>query len=299
MSRIGWTAATAACLTACAALWLPGVAGDAAAGTAPPASFTDPSGDVTGAPDISSITVGDDATSGVITVTATVTGIAPTSDFTIYLDTDRNPGTGSPSGSEYLLNTSWDADGRYWDVGRWANGKWQSAPDSTTVSFSRSGDVYTWLLARSDLGNPTGFNFWGAAVSYDESGNVTAHDAAPDDGTWLYVLSAAPKPKPAADSAPRLGTTTTTPPKAVAGKRFLVALPVTRSDTGDALLSGSVQWNVTVAGKPVAHTGRFVHGVASVTLLVPPSARGKVLRVQVTVHAGGKASSRAVSFHVA
>jgi hypothetical protein len=42
---------------------------------------------------------------------------------------------------------------------RWNGTKWEEMAQSPTMSFSRSGDTFTWRFSKADIGNTTGFNF--------------------------------------------------------------------------------------------------------------------------------------------
>jgi hypothetical protein len=277
------------------------------AATSGSATFTDPAGDSGAAPDITSVTINGDPATRTITVTVTAAGYVPASpdamerDIDVFLDTDNNDATGSPCGCEYALTAFNDSTGRYWDLGHWDGGAWQSVPQSATMSFTRAGDTLTWTLNAADLGGATAFSFFVAAGTFDAADNEVGHDFAPENGKWSYDLSA---------SAPSTTTTTTTstrtsaparsltmfltpvigkpaavPVRPAAGKRLTLSFRVTRSDNDKPLASGKVTSAVSVAGKPMPHTQSFTRGVARLSLLVPSTAKGKRLTVTLTIKA--------------
>jgi hypothetical protein len=275
------------------------------------ATFNDPVGDQQpGAPDIATVAISDITATGMLQVAVTVSGMQPgTTNFVVFLNTDLNPSTGASDGSDYALPLLQDEQGIFvWDVYHWGGSDWQEAPQSATMSFSRSGDVYTWTLSKADLGAPTapGFTFWVASSSEDASGNVTARDYAPDDGSWLYFFSApsttttspTTTPTPAPAVKPVIGAPTTIPAKAVAGKHFTVTFPVTRSDNGAPLTSGKMICDPSIAGKVISHAESFTGGTAKLSFTVPKTAKGKLLKVKVTIKVGNKSTTKIATFHI-
>ena len=84
-----------------------------APGSTAATTFTDPTGDSGGAPDITNVVVDNDAT-GTITMTVTTANqadLATDARVDIIFDTDRNPATGSPSGGDYRVLMSLKAPG--------------------------------------------------------------------------------------------------------------------------------------------------------------------------------------------
>ena len=265
----------------------------AAGAGAAPAAFTDPAGDSGAAPDITNVAVSDNG-AGSITVAVTASALAPGMDVDVFLNTDKNASTGSPGGNEVDLEVWQDADDWGWDISKWSGSDWNDTPQSTTEHFSRSGNVYTWTFGTEDTGPTTGFTFWAGGFMHDADGNITAHDVAPDGGDWVYDL-----PVAAAAIVPAIGNPLAVPSRPRAGKLLSLSFPVTRSDTGAALTGGTLAVQTTIAGKPVTGTSSLSGGAAHVNTLVPKTAKGKVLRVKLTVTLGTKTTSRVVSFVVA
>lgn len=273
-----------------------GMSGAGAAARAEgPASFVDAAGDSQGAPDITAVTVRDDA-SGVITFAVTVAGLLPVSDVEIYIDTDKNLATGSPSGAEYLLVVWVDTDDWGWDVAHWAGTDWMESPQTSSMGLSRSGDVSTWTVSKTDLGGATGFAFRVASFAADSSGNVTASDLAPDAGRWSYDLT--PAGPTVAVARPVIGKPRVAPAHPAAGKQFSVTFPVTRSDTGAPLASGTMVCDPSIAGRVIPHTERLENGNAKLVFVIPKTAKGKLLKVTVTIKAHGRSATRVATFRV-
>jgi hypothetical protein len=281
-------------------------AGAAATGSA---TYTDPGGDVQGtAPDITTVAVADDYAAGTITVTLTASGYAASSAaytvIRVYLDTDKNPATGSADqgGVEYGLGAGKDASGSGWWIDRWDGSTYVDLPQSAAIGFTRSGDTMTWTFNKSDIGGSTGFNMSAWSAAWDSGDNQIGEDVAPDDGTWSYVLSAPPPPPPTPSPSvvvkPVIGTPIVNPARAIAGKRMTVVFPVTRSDTGAPLTTGKMICDPSVSGKVIRHAESFKGGKARLSFLIPKSAKGKLLKVKVTIKVGGQSVTKIASFRV-
>lgn len=272
-------------------------------------TFTDGAGDVQGqAPDVTTVVVGDNLTTGTITVTATAVGYAslPASSYPmlkVYVDADKNPTTGSPNqgGAEYALACARDPDGSTWWIQRWEGSKYVEAAQTSTMNFTRTGDTMTWTVGKSDLGLSAGMNFYLWSSTWDTSDNQTGEDVAPDDGFWTYDLSTpppAPLTPPAQVVKAVIGTPTVTPAKPVAGKRFTIVFPVTRSDNGAALTQGTMICDPSVAGKVLPHSEQYRAGKARLSFAVPRVAKGKALKVKVTIKVGAQSTTRVASFRI-
>lgn len=286
------------------------------------ATFSDPAGDATGkAPDLTSVVINGDPATGLMTVSVTAVGYSAVSPDTypmvkVYLNTDRNVATGAPNqlGSEYYLAVFTDARGRGWNLTRWNGSAWEFVPASTssTQGFSRSGDVMTWTISTADLGGSGAFAFFVWSSTWDANDNLTGEDEAPNSpeaGTWTYDISAATPPT-TTSTAPTTTTTPTTtasasappmtiqtfltpvigkpvtvPARVVAGKRITVSFPVTRSDDKKPLTAGTMICDPSVVGKVIRHAESFRSGVARLSFVVPITAKGKQLKVKVTIKA--------------
>lgn len=270
-------------------------AGGAAAGTTA-TTYTDPAGDSKGAPDITSVAVTDVPSLGAAMLSVTATGFAnadPATYPTIlaYLDTDKNPATGF-DGSEYLLAAADGPEGGGWDLDRWNGSTWDSVPQSRTMAYAESGDTVSWTFGKDDLGGATGFAFFVVGATFDGDFNLTASDVAPDGGVWAFAMT------PAAALEAVVGAPAVKPAVATAGRPFSLTFPVTRSDNGQPLASGTMICDPSVNGKVIPHVELFAGGKAQLSFVIPKSAKGKLLKVRMTIKVGGVSTTRVVAFRV-
>ena len=281
------------------------------AGSAGSATFTDPTSDARGpAPDITTASVSDNPANGTITFALTAVGYASASPdsqplLKVYLNTDKNDATGAVDqlGAEYYVEASRDASGSYWDFMRWDGSRYIEVSQSPSMAFTRSGDVLTWTFNKSDIGGSTGFKFFAWSSTWDAGNSQTGEDVAPDDGSWMYDLTTATSPTttpapPAAPGKPWIGGPATTPAKAVAGKRFTVSFPVTRTDNGKPLTTGTMICDPSVQGKVIPHAESFKNGTAQLSFTIPKSANGKLLKVKVTIKVGSLSTTKVATFHI-
>jgi hypothetical protein len=97
---------------------------------------------------------------------------------------------------------------------------------------------------------------------------------------------------------PVVGKPTTSPVQPMAGKRLVVTLPVTRSDNGAALTTGTMICNPSVKGQLMKHAESFANGIVRLSLVVPKTARG-MLKVKVTITTvDGLATTRVATFRI-
>ena len=262
-------------------------------------AFTDPAGDAADAPDVTGVTVSND-TGGNILFHIALTNFTPESRITIYLDTDKNASTGD-DGADYLLALDHSADPAQtgWTMGKWNGTKWADAPNDATVAVSSNATSADFRVNRSELGGTSGFAFqvWTKRYVADA---VTARDYAPDGtlSTWTFDLttsttapapSPTPTPKPAVVK-PVFGRLLVTFP--VAGKRVTYSLQVNRSDNGAPLKTGTMICDPSVAGKVIKHVEQFKNGVATLTFVVPKTAKGKMLKVKVKIVSGTQSATK-------
>ena len=292
-------------------------------------TYTDPAGDTSGAPDVTSVVIDGDAATSTMTVTVTAPGYTSAlppgqeRDILVWLDTDRNGDTGDPQdGTEWGLEAWTDSSGRWWDVSRWDGSEWDSVPQSATMAFSRSGDVLRWTISSGDIGGATSFRFYIHACTWDiEADEHVAFDDAPDRGWWDYDISGETPPTPpvapptANNVSLMISTPTTVPKAAAAGKRFSVSFRVTFAiestmtnidiGTGEITTGTMVMWTPvsggkmvcapSVAGKTLVHVESLKNGQAKLSFVVPKGARGKVLSVKVKITATEPRSGKTVT----
>jgi hypothetical protein len=257
------------------------------------ATFTDPQGDAAGAPDITAITVSDGAFD-LVQITVTATGLKGNSGAAlfVYFDTDRNSATGD-GGSDYGLSVEPAATTTWWAVRKWDGSTWAFVPASPSQAFSQSGDSFTVLFSKADIGNPVSIALDAAAVTFDTAGRWAAYDRAPDLGEWTFVLTKAP-----VTVTPVIGKPTLTPAVPKAGARLTVTFPLTRQEDGTPLTSATMMCDPQVAGKVLAHSESIGTGAARLKFVVPKTAKGKLLKVNLTIRAGGKTAHTVASFRV-
>jgi hypothetical protein len=278
------------------------------------AAFTDPSGDAQGGPDVTQVAVSGDAVSGSIALTVTVPGYIPAvtdaleRDVVVWLDTDLDRATGDPEdGTEYALQAWNDPSGRWWNILRWTGTEWDSVSQSPTMGFARQGDALMWTVAASDIGGSTKFRFYVFAGTWNEAADkFDATDEAPDVGWWSFdSATSSPPPPPAASKVGLLvGAPKIVPPVAVAGKRLTVQyrVQVQRTEqttvidleTGEPRTSMVTTWEpaaggriscaVSIAGQKLStRCSSFKGDLAQLSLVVPKTAKGKLLKISVTL----------------
>lgn len=297
------------------ALALFGLAGTASAtghmsvGAPRPTTFSDPAGDASGAPDITSTTVRGDPSTGLMSVAVTIAGYQPpvvdgkVRWVNVWLDTDKNGGTGSTaSGSEYTFQYYDDpADlEHWWDAGQWNGTSWASlSGDSPTLGFDRTGGVLTWSFAAADIGGARGFALYVNSGLDDASGNTLARDVAPDD-TFKFDYDITGPTIMGMFAPAVIGAPTISPARPIAGKRMTISFPVSWSQGGKPLqLTGATMvCDPSVAGKVVTHQESFNGRVAKLTFVVPKTATGKQLKVHVTIMGGTLQGADGIVIHM-
>jgi hypothetical protein len=210
-----------------------------------------------------------------------------------WLDTDKNAATGSSaSGSEYVLQYYDDPTDpeHWWADGRWNGSGWDSLPATQSLGFQRSAGVLTWSFAESDIGGATSFSFYVDTRVLDAGGNVVAMDLAPDEGVKYAYDSNATKTSMLFVS-PTIGNAVLVPARPLAGKRVTVSFPVRWTKDGKpiAIAGATMTCDPSIAGKVIPHAESFTGGLARLSFLVPKTAKGKTLKVKVTI-AGGSAT---------
>jgi hypothetical protein len=121
-------------------------------------------------------------------------------------------------------------------------------------------------------------------------------DEVPDfSGALSYFFS---KPAPPVVPKPVIAKPTTIPAVARAGKRFTVSFKLTRSDTREALTEGTMVCEPSIAGKVLRHAEFYVASTARVSFVIPRSAKGKLLKVKVTVTLGERSATRVATFRI-
>lgn len=298
-------ALTAALLAAAVAGFLTSASASPTAHQTTIATFSDSVGESAGAPDISTVNVDLDGT--VLTLVAQVAGMPELStDGTVMfmLNTDSNPATGRFGGADYVLFL--DVKTLSGAVLQWKDGDYAAAAkvaDPSRMLIGSSSAGFTFDLA--NLGSPKHIEF--SMMVVKGTLDTGSADLAPDSGFWAFeaVVPAPPAPTPTPPPKkpeglvvkPVIGSPVVTP-AFVAGKRVTVTFPVSRSDTAKPLTTGKLVCDPSIAGKVLPHAESFTAGKARLSFGVPASAKGKVLKVKVTITSGGQSATKVVSFRV-
>lgn len=284
------------------------------------ASFGDPAGDAADAPDVTAVAVSHD-TAGNILFHVAAANFTPESTVTLWLDTDRNGSTGD-AGFDYQLALGLSADPGQtgWWLGQWNGTAWDEAAQRSTVSVYSSSSYVDFRINASDLGGTSAFAFqvWTKRYVADA---VTARDYAPDDSsaTWTYDLSGAEPPTTTTQPTPTppplkiivlgpkkltVAAPVSTPARPVAGKRFTVTFMVTLNSSGggnvmmEFVRAGKMICDPSIAGKVIRHSESFKNGGAKLSFVVPKNARGKLLKVKVTIKAKNQSATKVATYRV-
>jgi hypothetical protein len=242
-------------------------------------AWSDPGGDTNGGPDIRNVAVSDSG--GILTFRLTVSGmkVTPDSAFTavetyVGLDTDLD------GKSNYYLDVFSDKNGTSWDV---EDANQKMVPQSRTMSFFGSGDSFTFRLASADLGGATEFALYVRSSTRDATGTWSDDDYAPDSGAWTYRLTSV---------KPVIGSPVSSPVSPLAGHSLRLTFPVTRSDSGARLTTGTVTAQLSVGGRAVAHTQQFKNGTISLQLVLPATAKGRTLLVHLSFESASNSATK-------
>lgn len=255
-------------------------------------TWSDPAGDANGAIDVTAVTVANDA-AGTVTMRITASHVGG-SVLAVFLDTDVNGLFSDATGKMLAVGMPTPGVVLPMAFGRDANGE----PIPITVPSYRAAATPTGIelsFAKSELGIDQAFGFYVLTWLVDTEADG---DFVPDgDAVWTYVLTTPPPPPPPVKVKPVIGRPVATP--AVAGRRMTVTFPVRRSDNGAPLTAGTMNCDPSVAGKTLVHRESFRGGKARLSFVVPKQAKGKSLKVKVTiVSADGLSATQVATFKV-
>ena len=255
-----------------------------------PLTIADASGDHQAAPDLTDVVVSDDASGRVRFAVSTPSHARLTTGTWVELDVDvdRHRSTGNDGVDAYVTIEGSQVTAARWNA---EEEEYVRVRPSGVTAHSRGG-VVTFVVSRRFLDNVASFGFYliSGHVSGDDD---VAIDVAPNGAAWWrYTLTHKPPLSLAA------GTPRGIPPGAVAGKRFTVAIPVTRSDTARRITSGSVACDLRVAGEAIDAIGAVHGGLATCSFGVPGDAAGATIRGLMTVRSAGEAVRARFTFPV-
>lgn len=266
-------------------------AATAAAATPVPATFMDPVGDNGAAPDLSGVTVTNDATGSYLFDVSLATDYAADAQFYLYLDTDKNTATGDPNelGADYVVFD--DHATHTADLYRWNGTDWADTAEDT-LSFTIASDLHSLDISvnKSELGGSTGFSFF--VVAADSDGSAGHYDDGPSGtGSWAY----------AEQNALEL---TASAVKTVVYKKqrmWAIGTVVVRSDTGATVgQEGTIACAAKAGAAKLAtltkafYSGGSGKGSVAVCTFRLPKKHGKVTGT-ITVAYGGTSVSKSLT----
>jgi hypothetical protein len=253
-------------------------------------TFTDPTGDSSTAPDITTVTATNDS-AGNLTFRVTTNQASLTADalLAISLDTDTNATTGQ-DGDDYVFLL----DGTGWALLKWDGAKFAAASIPSANAGYASGTA-TFKVNKADIGVADSLVYYVDSLQFDATGdNVLASDTAPDGtGVFTYNLTKPASVKLAA------GTPSFRPARAVAGHTETVTFSISRSDSGAGLASGTATCTVKIGTATVAAKGSLRAGVATCTFRIPQKAHAKMIHGSIHVSGAGASVTKAFSKRVA
>jgi hypothetical protein len=238
----------------------------------------DPAGD--GSPDMTRIEVGSNPTAVTFIIDlANQTTLAEGQSILILIDSDLNLDTGL-DGIDVALGL---VPGDQAVLAR-SNGTNFVAAESPSA-YGYHHDGFRLAIARSELGLTTGtLRFFALTAP------IATGDIAPDTTFAEYPL---------ANDALTLQIAKFTAAKTiVAGKRFTATLQARRSDLAELSSAGVVTCAAKVGTKKVKVTPTFPADLATCSGVVPKTAKGKVLKVTVTLTLDGVRVTRTASIKV-
>lgn len=256
-----------------------------------PGSFPDTQNDHGAVPDIGRVRVTDAKDGWIRFAISTPNRAALTADSAIFvtIDGDNKPRTGSDGADVSLTDVGGELQLEKWNTARRA---WRPDTKPTRVRERSQPNTVIVEIHSSELQSPPRFGFKLTSVHVDRvAGEALGFDFAPNNFSWWRYRLANPV-------AVRLlaGRAAGAPARPRAGAPFTVSVPVRRTDTNEAIISGTVTCNVVVDGKRVPAQGRFRAGKAQCALRVPNA--GATVRGSLTVRSGGATVISRFSFRV-
>ncbi len=276
----------------------------AAAAAANTVTFPDSTGEDAAGPDIVSVVVSNDDR-GLVTFKLNIPNRPTfTGDmlFALALDTDANPASGDPDfgGADYLIELDGPLTGPA-SVGlfRWSGTEFttQGVPQASLIFSYANGPSVS--INSSELGGSRRFGLFVLAFSgivlgpAGEPDFTNVHfDAAPQQGSFTYDVRITPPALVVRSSGSR-------PVRPKPGGVYTAYAVVARND-GTAMQPGTVTCRATIAGSAVRATGSsLTGGRANCNFRIPKTAKGKTIRVTITVRSGGLRAVRTVSARIA
>jgi hypothetical protein len=232
-----------------------------------------------GAPDITRVRVGSNATAVTFIVDlANQTTLTEGQGVFILIDSDVNTETGGIGGFEFVLALIPEGAGLF----TW-NGTQFAATESHAYGYHHNG--FRLAIPRSEIALTTGTLRF-VAVTFPDA----TSDIAPDDAFADYTLS---------NEALTLQIARFTAAKSiVAGRKYTATLQARRNDLAELSSAGEVVCAARVGTKKLKVTATFPADLATCSGIVPKTAKGKTLKVTVTLTLDGVRVTRTASMRV-
>ena len=250
--------------------------------------YPDATADSGSAPDISGVTVSSDKTSGQVVFRIVGTNLSTSPNFITFLkiDSDANPITGDllAGGADYFFAV----DDTTYGFAHWTGSDLGDTPYSTVTVSGGGGGTVLISVNKSELGNTSDFNF--SVDTLDVANNQWDH--APGDGMFNYSLDASGPAIASADvqtkpgSGPRGGRAFTLTPLGL-------KLPPNGSASAAEPKPDSYSCRATLKGRALLGTG-----AGGCTFRIPKKARGRILKVVLSVTYEGATKTFPFSFKV-
>jgi hypothetical protein len=277
--------------------------GAGAAAATNTATYQDSVGEDAAGPDIASVTVANDDPANLTFTVSIPNRPTLTGDMLVLLalDTDANPASGSADfgGADYIIELDGPLEGRS-EAGlfRWDGSDFTATGVSQATLIFSYANGPTLKINASELGGTRRFALsviavTGVVLGPDGEPDFTnIHiDNAPDRGSYTYDVKITPPTLVLSNPSRR-------PLKPAAGKLYSQLVSVARSD-GAALQGGTVTCRATAAGRAIRPTGSALVGSrATCTFRIPATAKGKTIRVTITVSSGGLTATRSFSARI-
>jgi hypothetical protein len=221
-----------------------------------------------GDPDITQFVVGSNASGGITFVAqlANRTELADNEFVFVLIDSDNNPTTGEqPNGIDHMIQL----DKANAALFRWNGSAWADTQSQTVYGYVFKG--FRLGVSKRDLGLTSNeLHFWIETQAGDK------FDEAPNGEYVVYNLSATPLRLTVANAVAVAKTVRV-------GKQFLVGLQAHRSDLDELTSAGIVRCTAKVGKRAVKVAAGFPEDVALCTGTAPKLAKGKTLKVTISL----------------
>ena len=223
--------------------------------------------------------------------------------FLVFVDADANPATGDAQslGADYVIELDGPLNNQPAGIGlfRWdgANFTATGVPQ-TSLTFGYANGAATINVNAGDLGATKRMSFAVIAISdvvLDAAGEpdfTNAHyDYAPDAGHGFFTYDVKTLPP-----ALVVQGFSTRPLKPKAGGRYTASLAFGRNDGSPPTGTETLTCRATIAGRALAPTSKsLINGKATCIWTIPKTAKGKTIRITVTVQAGSLKASKSAA----